>query len=1289
MRETPQSIPDYIQVVLETLRTAELVQIGYARRPLPDRRNPIVISVIKNEIDRLHDFLLHYRQLGTERFVFVDNGSTDGGHEYLAHQPDVDLFQCLDSFNWMKKQGWISKIVETYGERRWFIYVDADEHIVFDGAPGHTLGDLASVMEQRGLTRVRGFLLDMYPSGPLLNSTYRRDARLLAHYPYFDRTGYVEAKFREIISMKGGPRQRVFGASEPTFKPEMSKYPLFMSRAGEYMVNPHHIWPYDENFRSERYIAVLHYKFLPGLIERVRQAVAAKNYWDDSFEYRCYLRIFENDPDVSLYDPQVSAPYTDPRALVEADLIKSVDWSSVEKPNALYNRFNTSFRIQRAKLMASASSPAGNGGATPAGKNDFASHVQRGEAARQPFVLPGAESAGTADLSLRTREIAAFDVRSQWNNVFAHQSVSLLPGGRVRIRQAQSTPGVVTGACKLPEPGLLRVRFNGSIDDVSRCRPHLRLTDSGGVRLGPDIPLTSDQQAMFFFAQRRVESVKLYVIVHKPDIDYEFTIARLSVEQVEADSYFRYVRNEVAEPIIVSLATIPARRAMLRDCVESLLVQCDKVRVFLNGYPEVPDFLRHPRIEIRRSQDWDDKGDAGKFGWIEQADEPGYRFIADDDLIFPPDYVSKMVRALKRHGDHAICALHGILLRQPITTYYDAESRVAFHFQNELKEDRTCHVLGSNALCYHSATVRMTRTDFMFRNMADIWLAKYAQEKAVPMIAVARPAYWVRQNEQQGGFETIYDHSLKRTRSAFDSSIVQDAVVKHISPLTIQSGDRFKLAVAFLAEDAAGLQVTVKSWRDTHKPTVDWVIMTVAASDDPSLREPIRTLKFDWEFHHFADPVQSAAQRMRDMIDRAAEINVDGLVVVRSGGRFLSGNWIDFIAKHFSRPQPAACALSSGAAGVEVITELNVEDGAPGAIIANGAALRVSPPADPKSPDTGTALVEWAAQLLLRASPGTTFAPLATMVAPAISLPTPAATWAKPSRDGSAGDENGAAPTTVASDHCINRFFERVVVLNLERRRDRRLKIESRLARAGIEAMHFVAVDGNRAEVRAEYEQYAAKPPQSPTTGVRPVRTSFEYFLDYDSQNARLAYLEARGQGKAIKSPGAWGYLKSMQRVLEQALIDQVDSVLVLDDDCIFHKDSEKIFAEVVAEVPDDWMILQLGNLQHHWTSDWMTWRSPHLFQTNGYAVGSHGVGVRFAAIPFLLDHVGRMDMPFDTGALSAATRAFRDRSFVVFPNIAIQSLSDSDINTSRFHAERDRDQAAATYRWKLDDYED
>ena len=127
--------------------------------------------------------------------------------------------------------------------------------------------------------------------------------------------------------------------------------------------------------------------------------------------------------------------------------------------------------------------------------------------------------------------------------------------------------------------------------------------------------------------------------------------------------------------IRASLASIPERERSLRQTVASLLPQIDRLGVYLNGYGSVPDFLHDPRIDVARSQEHGDRGDAGKMFWTDAGDFD-YYLACDDDIIYPPDYAERMVAAIEQYGRRALVGCHGALLRHNPEDYYGSRGRV-------------------------------------------------------------------------------------------------------------------------------------------------------------------------------------------------------------------------------------------------------------------------------------------------------------------------------------------------------------------------------------------------------------------------------------------------------------------------------------------------------------------------------------------------------------------------------------------------------------------------------------
>jgi hypothetical protein len=298
---------------------AELTRVSSRRFDDCARLRPLVISVVRNERPRLRDFLDHYRRAGAGHFLFIDNGSTDGTRDALSGEPDVDLFETDAPFSAARKHGWITRLIEQYGDR-WYLLADADEHAVFAGAPD--LEAVAAAAERSGRRRVRGALLDMYSDRPIVDAARTPGQSLLEAYPFFDADGYIETREAALTTRVGGPRQRAFSTLDPSFAPQLTKYPLFRLAPEDTLVSPHYIHPPLPG-EDPCWIALLHFKFDEGAPERIADAVRQGQYWRDSYEYRVYQEAITRFPGFSLMSEH-SRRYRGPSDLVELGIIERV-----------------------------------------------------------------------------------------------------------------------------------------------------------------------------------------------------------------------------------------------------------------------------------------------------------------------------------------------------------------------------------------------------------------------------------------------------------------------------------------------------------------------------------------------------------------------------------------------------------------------------------------------------------------------------------------------------------------------------------------------------------------------------------------------------------------------------------------------------------------------------------------------------------------------------------------------------------------------------------------------------
>ena len=194
---------------------------------------------------------------------------------------------------------------------------------------------------------------------------------------------------------------------------------------------------------------------------------------------------------------------------------------------------------------------------------------------------------------------------------------------------------------------------------------------------------------------------------------------------------------------IAAMATMPGRLEYLEMVVVSMRPQVDVLRVYLNNFDEIPSFLL-PGEGVLSSEARGDLGDAGKFNWLDDEEAHNYtHYLAiDDDIRYPSDYVSTLVREFDARGGRAIVGVHGSEFSFPILDFVSSR-KVRYRFYEMLDEAKPVHLLGTATTLFSKETLQLSLADFPMRNAGDIQLAIAAQKQQVPMIAIPRPENWL------------------------------------------------------------------------------------------------------------------------------------------------------------------------------------------------------------------------------------------------------------------------------------------------------------------------------------------------------------------------------------------------------------------------------------------------------------------------------------------------------------------------------------------------------------------
>lgn len=290
-------VDEFLNVKIEKIKSFES---GHDREP-----DLILICALKNDIDKMHYFMNHYRKLGIHNFVFLDNGSTDGTFEFLLEQNDAEVYRCTHAFTADRKIAWVNRLIAEYGVDRWYLMVDSDEFFIYLGHDKYQFNDLLEIANKKEFKRLGVVHLDMYPKGSLFESGNKEN--FVEKYCYFDKDTYSYEKTARGMKIAGGPRKRVFGTNM-----KVSGYRLVYFEKDDVVPSAHFMIPYEKSYGVPVVLISLHYKFVnESDYEKMLEAVKTGMHSNNSEEYRTYFEGISQDPNLTFYDEKHSEVLTE------------------------------------------------------------------------------------------------------------------------------------------------------------------------------------------------------------------------------------------------------------------------------------------------------------------------------------------------------------------------------------------------------------------------------------------------------------------------------------------------------------------------------------------------------------------------------------------------------------------------------------------------------------------------------------------------------------------------------------------------------------------------------------------------------------------------------------------------------------------------------------------------------------------------------------------------------------------------------------------------------------------
>jgi GR25 family glycosyltransferase involved in LPS biosynthesis len=232
----------------------------------------------------------------------------------------------------------------------------------------------------------------------------------------------------------------------------------------------------------------------------------------------------------------------------------------------------------------------------------------------------------------------------------------------------------------------------------------------------------------------------------------------------------------------------------------------------------------------------------------------------------------------------------------------------------------------------------------------------------------------------------------------------------------------------------------------------------------------------------------------------------------------------------------------------------------------------------------------------------------------------------------------------------INNFFEKIYLLNLDKRSDKLEIVSKKLKKRNINFERFSAIDGSLSKFDNIWNNI------------------INNYNDFDKKLGR----------KAIRSRGAMGCMLSIESIILDAKDKKYKNILILEDDIIFNKEFDNRILKI-KNISTDWALIYLGASQYDWNNI-------KFFNEDFYfaekTCGTFAFGISSSYYDKILNLIKNYEVPIDTYFGYYFQPKFLSKCFVFKENLIIADVTSSDIRESR-----NQKLHASLMRWDLNRY--
>lgn len=281
----------------------------------------LLVTHVHDEFSRMPFFFDHYRKLGVDRFLIVDDSSTDGSAEYARRRDDCCVWRTKARARRSRPGPWRNYLLQRFGVGHLCVVVGPDEYLVYPFMATRSVRALGQFLKDDHRECAHALLVDAYGELAPAETKYRPGDNPFEICAYFDRDGYTQRSGPlKTTLIQGGPHMRVRFKDNPAASPPLDTVPViwwkknYRYRRANHFLDPSYLNLAHRPGEVSLSCCLFRFEFMTTSTDAAKPG--AKPQED----------IRKDGNEAILYREGVSAKYEGPQQLVDLGLMCAGGW---------------------------------------------------------------------------------------------------------------------------------------------------------------------------------------------------------------------------------------------------------------------------------------------------------------------------------------------------------------------------------------------------------------------------------------------------------------------------------------------------------------------------------------------------------------------------------------------------------------------------------------------------------------------------------------------------------------------------------------------------------------------------------------------------------------------------------------------------------------------------------------------------------------------------------------------------------------------------------------------------